>query len=76
VHDIPPPSPSTPDERGWFIGYRGDLAFAALVEGGGTDNAGPIANAFCATCDQGLLRPTPILLAERRVSRRPNTRAE
>jgi len=34
--------------HGWFIGYRGDLAFAVLVEGGGTgaDSAGPIANAF------------------------------
>ena len=30
------------------IGYRGGLAFAVLVEGGGTgaDSAGPIANAF------------------------------
>jgi hypothetical protein len=30
------------------IGYRGDLAFAVLVEGGGlgADSAGPIANAF------------------------------
>jgi cell division protein FtsI/penicillin-binding protein 2 len=34
--------------HGWFIGYRGDLAFAVLVEGGGTgaDSAGPVANAF------------------------------
>jgi hypothetical protein len=34
--------------HGWFIGYRGDLAFAVLVEGGGlgADSAGPIANAF------------------------------
>jgi hypothetical protein len=31
-----------------FTGYRGDLAFAVLVEGGGlgADSAGPIANAF------------------------------
>ncbi|MGO9079288.1 MAG: penicillin-binding transpeptidase domain-containing protein [Streptosporangiaceae bacterium] len=37
-----------PPSHGWFIGYRGDLAFAVLVEGGGTgaDSAGPIANAF------------------------------
>jgi hypothetical protein len=30
------------------IGYRGDLAFAVLVEGGGlgADSAGAIANAF------------------------------
>jgi Penicillin binding protein transpeptidase domain/NTF2-like N-terminal transpeptidase domain len=37
-----------PPAHGWFIGYRGDLAFAVLVEGGGTgaDSAGPIANAF------------------------------
>jgi hypothetical protein len=34
--------------HGWFIGYRGDLAFAVLVEGGGfgASSAGPIANAF------------------------------
>ncbi|HUY52381.1 MAG TPA: penicillin-binding transpeptidase domain-containing protein [Streptosporangiaceae bacterium] len=34
--------------HGWFIGYRGDLAFAVLVEGGGTgaDSAGPVVNAF------------------------------
>ena len=34
--------------HGWFIGYRGDLAFAVLVEGGGfgASSAGPIANSF------------------------------
>jgi len=37
-----------PKSHGWFIGYRGDLAFAVLVEGGGygANSAGPIANAF------------------------------
>ncbi len=37
-----------PPSHAWFIGYRGDLAFAVLVEGGGTgaDAAGPVANAF------------------------------
>jgi hypothetical protein len=37
-----------PPAHGWFIGYRGDLAFAVLVEGGGTgaNSAGPIANTF------------------------------
>ena len=37
-----------PPAHAWFIGYRGDLAFAVLVEGGGTgaSSAGPIANAF------------------------------
>lgn len=37
-----------PPAHGWFVGYRGNLAFAVLVEGGGTgaDSAGPIANAF------------------------------
>jgi cell division protein FtsI/penicillin-binding protein 2 len=37
-----------PSAHGWFIGYRGDLAFAVLVEGGGfgANSAGPIANAF------------------------------
>lgn len=39
---------ANPPSHGWFIGYRGDLAFAVLVEGGGlgADSAGPIANAF------------------------------
>jgi hypothetical protein len=37
-----------PPSHAWFIGYRADLAFAVLVEGGGlgASNAGPIANAF------------------------------
>ena len=37
-----------PPAHAWFIGYRGDLAFAVLVEGGGTgaSSAGPVANAF------------------------------
>ncbi len=37
-----------PKSHGWFIGYRGDLAFAVIVEGGGfgADSAAPIANAF------------------------------
>ncbi len=41
-------SGSNPPTHAWFIGYRGDLAFAVLVEGGGTgaDASGPIANAF------------------------------
>jgi hypothetical protein len=38
------------NSHGWFIGYRGDLAFAVLVEGGGfgADSAGPVAKAFLA----------------------------
>ena len=38
----------SPPSHAWFIGYRGDLAFAVLVEGGGVgaDAAGPVANAF------------------------------
>ena len=45
-----------PPSHGWFIGYRGDVAFAVLVEGGalGADSAGPIAMLFCATCNQSL----------------------
>ena len=37
-----------PPSHAWFIGYRGNLAFAVLVEGGGVgaDASGPIANAF------------------------------
>ncbi|NJC73398.1 penicillin-binding protein [Planosporangium thailandense] len=34
----------------WFMGFRGDVAFAVFVENGGlsTDNAVPIAGRFCA----------------------------
>jgi hypothetical protein len=37
-----------PPSHAWFVGYRGDLAFAVLVEGGGVgaDASGPIANSF------------------------------
>lgn len=37
-----------PPTHAWFIGYRGDLAFAVIVEGGGTggDVAAPLAAAF------------------------------
>ncbi|MEV4258441.1 penicillin-binding transpeptidase domain-containing protein, partial [Spirillospora sp. NPDC049652] len=37
-----------PPTHAWFIGYRGDLAFAVIVEGGGTgaEAAAPIAAAF------------------------------
>ena len=37
-----------PPTHAWFVGYRGDLAFAVLVEGGGVgaDASGPVANAF------------------------------
>jgi hypothetical protein len=39
---------ANPPSHAWFIGYRGDLAFAVLVEGGGAgaDSSAPIANAF------------------------------
>ena len=41
-------SGKNPPSHAWFVGYRGDLAFAVLVEGGGVgaDASGPIANAF------------------------------
>ncbi|MFC7732033.1 penicillin-binding transpeptidase domain-containing protein [Actinomadura keratinilytica] len=37
-----------PPTHAWFIGYRGDLAFAVVVEGGGTGAgaAAPIAAEF------------------------------
>ena len=37
-----------PPTHAWFIGYRGNLAFAVLVEGGGVgaDASAPIANSF------------------------------
>lgn len=39
-----------PKTHAWFIGYRGDLAFAVLVEGGGVGGsvAAPIAAKFLA----------------------------
>jgi Penicillin binding protein transpeptidase domain/NTF2-like N-terminal transpeptidase domain len=39
---------SNPATHAWFAGYRGDVAFAVIVEGGGVgaDASGPIANAF------------------------------
>jgi len=41
-------SGSNPPTHAWFIGYRGDLAFAVIVEGGGfgAKVAAPIASAF------------------------------
>jgi len=41
-------SSQNPRAHAWFVGYRGDLAFAVLVEGGGigADASAPIANAF------------------------------
>jgi cell division protein FtsI/penicillin-binding protein 2 len=41
-------SGSSPPSHAWFTGYRADLAFSVLVEGGGVgaDASGPIANAF------------------------------
>jgi cell division protein FtsI/penicillin-binding protein 2 len=41
-------SAQNPRSHAWFVGYRGDLAFAVLVEGGGVgaDASAPIANAF------------------------------
>ncbi|MGH3391277.1 MAG: penicillin-binding transpeptidase domain-containing protein [Actinomadura sp.] len=41
-------SGAEPETHAWFIGYRGDLAFAVIIEGGGTggDVAAPIAGAF------------------------------
>ncbi|HSS89330.1 MAG TPA: penicillin-binding transpeptidase domain-containing protein [Streptosporangiaceae bacterium] len=41
-------SGQNPRSHAWFVGYRGDLAFAVLVEGGGVgaDASAPIANAF------------------------------
>ena len=41
-------SGKNPPSHAWFVGYRGNLAFAVLVEGGGVgaDASGPIANTF------------------------------
>jgi cell division protein FtsI/penicillin-binding protein 2 len=42
-----------PETHAWFIGFRDDLAFAVLVEGGGAGGsvAAPIASEFLATLD-------------------------
>ena len=39
---------SKPDTHAWMVGFRGDLAFAVLVENGesGSKTAGPIARRF------------------------------
>jgi cell division protein FtsI/penicillin-binding protein 2 len=39
-----------PQTHAWFIGYRGDLAFAVIVVGGGVggDVAAPVAARFLA----------------------------
>jgi len=39
-----------PRTHAWFVGYRGDLAFAVIVEGGGVGGrvAAPIAHTFLA----------------------------
>jgi hypothetical protein len=41
-------SGANPPSHAWFMGYRGDLAFAVIVEGGGVgaDASAPVANAF------------------------------
>jgi Penicillin binding protein transpeptidase domain/NTF2-like N-terminal transpeptidase domain len=41
-------SGANPPSHAWFMGYRGDLAFAVIVEGGGVgaDVSAPVANAF------------------------------
>ncbi|MFC0042435.1 penicillin-binding transpeptidase domain-containing protein [Actinomadura rayongensis] len=41
-------SGTNPPTHAWFIGYRGDLAFAVVIEGGGTgaEAAAPVAAAF------------------------------
>jgi cell division protein FtsI/penicillin-binding protein 2 len=47
---------STPRAHAWFVGYRGDVAFAVLVEGGGVgaDASAPIANAVLGNlCSRG-----------------------
>jgi cell division protein FtsI/penicillin-binding protein 2 len=40
-----------PSTHAWFIGYRGDLAFAVLIEGGGVGGqiAAPVAKTFLTT---------------------------
>ncbi|MDP9432007.1 MAG: penicillin-binding transpeptidase domain-containing protein [Actinomycetota bacterium] len=45
---------SPPQTHAWFIGYRGDLAFAVLLEGGGVGgrDAAPVAADFLRTIDR------------------------
>ncbi|MQY04046.1 penicillin-binding transpeptidase domain-containing protein [Actinomadura macrotermitis] len=46
-------SGAEPPTHAWFVGYRGDLAFAVIVEGGGTgaEAAAPLAAAFLKAVD-------------------------
>jgi len=45
-----------PPPHGWFIGYRGDLAFAVLVEGVASAPTAPARSPTpsCANCDRNL----------------------
>jgi Penicillin binding protein transpeptidase domain/NTF2-like N-terminal transpeptidase domain len=49
-------SGKNPPTHAWFVGYRGNLAFAVLVEGGGVgaDQSAPIANAFLRNLAAGI----------------------
>ena len=52
----PSSAPSTPPEtHAWFIGYRGNLAFAVIVEGGGVGGrvAAPLAAKFLDALPSG-----------------------
>lgn len=48
-------SQTPPQTHAWFIGYRGNLAFAVIVEGGGVGGtvAAPLAAKFIATAPPG-----------------------
>jgi cell division protein FtsI/penicillin-binding protein 2 len=42
-----------PPTHGWFVGYRGDVAFAVIVEDGGfgATSAAPVAASFLSNLD-------------------------
>ncbi|MCM3886615.1 penicillin-binding transpeptidase domain-containing protein [Frankia sp. R82] len=50
-----------PPTHAWFVGYRGDVAFAVVVEDGGfgAETAAPIAARFLTALDGGQVAPSP-----------------
>ncbi|MCK9922831.1 penicillin-binding protein [Frankia sp. AgPm24] len=50
-----------PPTHAWFVGYRGDVAFAVVVEDGGfgAETAAPIAARFLTALDGGQIAPNP-----------------
>ncbi|OAA18762.1 NTF2-like N-terminal transpeptidase [Frankia sp. EI5c] len=50
-----------PPTHGWFVGYRGDVAVAAVIEDGGfgAESAAPVVSAFFTALDGGQIAAPP-----------------